>query len=381
MENIKGWTVFKWRGVAVRLHASLLILVIYILAVAPAQFDLVVRESGVPGGHVAGSPLLWGFIFALSLIVSVLIHEFGHVLVALRLGAKVRGITLLMLGGASDMEQVPERPIDEFKVSIAGPLVSLGIGTLLLILHGFTTSPELSLYGFWIGQMNIGLGLFNLLPAFPMDGGRVLRAALAHRQGRLRGTRTAVKISRVFSWTFGLWGLLSWNLILVFIAFFIYAAAQSELLVVTAHEILGDLRLRDVMKTLPSLPGTASLAEAAEVLFQSKHLTLPVISDKSPFGLFGLRQLRSVKRADWPMTKVDDVMLKIPNALSAGARIDDTVIATLATSPSGMPVVDEGRVIGLVSFADCVDMMPLQELRSGKNEARKKTPEFGVPAT
>lgn len=176
---------------------------------------------------------LFGMLLETGLFASITLHELGHSLVAIKKGCKVREILLMPIGGAAQMEEIPTRPMDEFLMAIAGPAVSLGLGIgglylgRWLLLLGFRFWGDLVLY---LGFINCFLVGFNLLPSFPMDGGRVLRAVLTPKLGRLRATFIAARLGRVMAVLFGLYGLLAspirWSWIAI--AFFIFIAAGNE---------------------------------------------------------------------------------------------------------------------------------------------------------
>ncbi len=185
--------------------------------------------------------LLFRVLLALGLFASVALHELGHSYIALRKGCRVREITLMFLGGAAQMERLPRRPLDETLMALAGPAVSILLGTI-----GFFGGIQLMRLGltyvgmvvYYLGWINWALAGFNLLPSFPMDGGRVFRALLTPRLGRLRATFVAARLGKIMAVLFGLYGFLSeprsW--ILVAIAFFIFNAAGREYRVVQMEE-------------------------------------------------------------------------------------------------------------------------------------------------
>jgi Zn-dependent protease len=193
-----------------------------------------------------------GVWVALALFGSIVLHELGHALVARRKGCVVREILLLPIGGAAQIENLPTRPMDEFLMAIAGPLVSFGLCLLLTVGGGY-----LPLARHWpmpgaaggtinvvqaLGLLNLSLGLFNLIPAFPMDGGRVLRAVLVPRLGRLRATRVAMRVGRVLAVAFIALGLYAWSVVpmLVVIGAFIFWAAGVEYRIVRRQEMQAD---------------------------------------------------------------------------------------------------------------------------------------------
>jgi Zn-dependent protease len=189
-------TLFHVKGVPIRAHWTLLLVLPYLAVVFSAQFTHMADVAGVRAASLRGPALLWGTLLAIALFASVAVHELAHTLVALARGGKVRDITLMLLGGISHFERVPERPATEALVAAAGPVTSLLVGGILLaILHAVGHGPSDARLGLlYLASLNLVLGLFNLLPAFPMDGGRLLRAALATGMGRARATAIAARV-------------------------------------------------------------------------------------------------------------------------------------------------------------------------------------------
>ena len=305
------WRLFRIRDVDITLHVSLFFLLFIVYLGSSSQFFEVVKFSGIDPRKISGSPTLWGFIFTFSLVTSIFLHELSHVLVAQKHGGKVRQINLMMLGGVSEMESLPQDPATEFKVSVIGPLVSIAIGTILFQMHHFLGGANLALYGYWVGQLNIGLGIFNLLPAFPTDGGRILRAFLVSKQGSNKGTQNAVKVSNVFSVLFVAIGIFQSNLILILIAFFIYAASKTELFEMTAKKALEGLTVRDLVSSTPKI----------------------------------LLQMRTSA----PTIDIDEPLEK---ALKMG----------VSKGLNSIPVLDHEQVIGLIRLSDLIETIQLKQL-------------------
>jgi len=220
---------FSIRGIKLHLHPSLIFLLVYVALLAALRFNDVATEAGIDPTSVQGSPLVWSIGFAVGLCISVVLHEFSHAFVARTVGLNVRGIVLMMLGGVTIIDGQTKRPRDEFKFSIVGPLVSFALAGLLFFIRAQATTPEIELIGYWLGNANLALGIFNLLPAFPLDGGRALRALLVARLGDVKGTSFAVKVSHVFSGMFAVIGFMQFNIFLMLIALFLYATAKAEL--------------------------------------------------------------------------------------------------------------------------------------------------------
>lgn len=223
----RGVTVLRIRGIPIKLDITLLVFLPYVAFTAASQFSLIASSLGIPREALHLPPLAWGAILAVGLFVAILAHELAHSLVALKNGIKVRSITLMMLGGVSQIES--EDPAHEAWMAFAGPLMSFGIALGSYAVYRLLPAPAevgVALLAFAI--TNAILGVFNLLPAFPMDGGRVLRGLLSGRLGRDRATRIATGIGKVMAVILGLVALVSFNPILVLIAAFIYMGASAE---------------------------------------------------------------------------------------------------------------------------------------------------------
>lgn len=212
-------------GIPIRVHVTLLIL----LPLMALDFSQ----------SMGGRSVLWGLAAAVGLFASIVLHELGHSLVALSKGCRAREILLLPIGGMAQMDSMPEKPRDEFQVAIAGPAVSLALGFAGLFLRDLLVNmglPRPALVAHVLGRLNIMLAIFNLLPSFPMDGGRVFRAWLTPRLGRVLATGIAARTGRFMAIAFGVYGLFTMNIFLILIAFFIYQAAGAEYRMVRIQE-------------------------------------------------------------------------------------------------------------------------------------------------
>lgn len=206
-------------GIPIRAHLTLVILLLFIAF-----------TSG-----------LGGVLLAIGVFASIALHELGHSWVAIRKGCHVREIMLLPIGGVAKMSHIPSRPKDEFLVAAAGPLVSFLLASIFIILSPDSLSEiirfQISSVTGYLGAVNSMLCLFNLLPSFPMDGGRIFRAFLSPRLGRLKATALAAKIGRIMAVLFGIWGLINGHFMLILIAIFIYNAAGAEYRSVYAQHV------------------------------------------------------------------------------------------------------------------------------------------------
>jgi Zn-dependent protease/CBS domain-containing protein len=339
------------RGIPILLNITLILIVplfAFIFSVDPPPFGF----AGIPNAFV------YGTVAGIMIFVFVLIHELGHSLLALRYGIEVKSITLYLIGGVSAIE-IPTDPKIEFRTALIGPLVSLGLGAIFLGLSfGVTTTvPHLFLLNF--AYINLVLGGFNILPAFPMDGGRVLRAWLAGHRSYLQATHTAVQIGKVLAIAMGIAGLFL-NPFLIIIAFFIYIVASDEERQTTITQTLAGVKVRDIMTSeVVTVPPSMTINQLIEVMFQSKHVSYPVVDNGRLVGLIAFNNVHQV-----PANRRDEIMVgNIMLRNLEPAKPDDeasVVFVRLAQQRLGsIPVVQGDDVIGIVTQKDVTSAMTL----------------------
>lgn len=354
--------VAKIRGVGLYIHFSLIFLLIYVAFVLTVQFPFILRASGVSIDELSGSPLSWALMFAAGLFASVAVHEFGHAFVGQALGTTVRGITLMMLGGVSEMEQIPERPFAEFKLAIIGPLVSFGLAALFYAIEATSNSANLVFFSQWMADANMVLAIFNLIPAFPLDGGRALRSILAARQGQTRATKTSVKISRVFAWTLGILGFLQLNILLMLIAFFIYSAAQSELFFLLSKGLLQGLKVGEIAIRVDPLEENQNIQDAALQMMRTRHAVLPVRSMTDTPAILSLERIRSIQRGTWQQIPVGQVLEVVPKYLQMDDPISHALPEIATSRAHALPVKEGDRIVGLLKYSDLTEILRLRSL-------------------
>jgi Zn-dependent protease len=243
----KSWPILRVRGIPIKIHVSLLLFLPYVAFVAGLQYRSLARSMGIDPSAGAMPPLGWGILLAIGLFVAVTLHELAHSLVALKSGLRVRSITLTMLGGISSIEH-DVAPPHEAWMAFVGPLVSLLIAVASFLLCRLTAPlADLSVAFLWFALTNGLVGAFNLLPAFPMDGGRVLRGLLASRVGIVRATDIATRTGQVLAIVFALWAFLNFNLMLMLIAGFIYLGAAAERARFNTRDVLHGLPVSQFM--------------------------------------------------------------------------------------------------------------------------------------
>jgi len=335
--SIRLFTVF---GIAINIHITFFLLLLLVLF----------------GG------IKWIFLVS-GVFTLVTIHELCHALVAKYFGVTVQEITLLPIGGIASMSKIPEKPMQEFLISIAGPLSNIAIiaifffplkyllGAEVLLRYPSTeTWPSTIAYLYWINLMLAG---FNLIPAFPMDGGRMLRALLATRLSYRQATKIAVSFGHVFALIFVYFAILRRDIILALIAVFIYTAASGEGAQVDIKETLKKFRVRDILPPdFISLTSNTTLAKVLEVIFHSHQEDFPIIDGKALVGFItrqdimqamhqhgSAKQIGEIMRKAFPKAKDTDSLIKVQGIMHEnGIR--------------ALPVMKDDLVVGVVTIED-----------------------------
>lgn len=316
-------------------------------------------------------PYLLGIIITLGLFACVFIHELSHSLVAKRAGIKIESITLLFFGGIASIEEREPEPKTELIMSLAGPLVSLAIGLFSVSLSYlsaiFITPPPvagLMMYIFgYLGILNILLFAFNLLPAFPMDGGRVLRAYLAGRMPLHKATSIASSIGKGFAVIFGLIGLWAFSPLLILIAFFIYIGAGQETAITRYNFLLKDVTVRDIMSHSPvTVSPVMSLRDVMNQMYETKHLGFPVIDHGILAGIVTLTDIARTPVIDREAMQVRDVMTREVITISPDTQVTEALKIMSHSNIGRIPVIESDSLIGIITKSDIFTVIELREL-------------------
>ncbi|WP_137176587.1 site-2 protease family protein [Roseomonas sp. AR75] len=349
-------------GTEIRLHLTFLLLLAWIGFSAAAQ-----------GGRQAA---IEGVVFICLIFACVLLHEFGHSLAARRYGIATPDITLLPIGGVARLERIPEKPSEELFVALAGPAVNVIIALVLLALLGgvppFEAATGVENPGhamlarlFWV---NVTLVVFNLIPAFPMDGGRVLRALLAYRLDHRRATDIAATIGQVLAFVFGFLGLVNGLPLLVFVALFVWLGAAAESHAVRMRELSRGMVAADAMVTrFETLPVTARLEDAVELLIRSAQTDFPVVDGGGKLrGILTRSDLiRALKEAG-PESAVLDAMQREVPVVPQRMKLEHALL-TMQQASGPVGVVDAGgRLVGLLTQENLGEMLMVQTARGGR---------------
>lgn len=354
----------KIMGIPIKLHITFLLIL-------PVFAWMFARNEPQVGGFNDVEPVMFRYLLGMAasvlLFMCVLLHELGHSYVAKKHGYNINDITLFLFGGVSSMEEIPKVPKTELKMAVAGPAVSLLIGSVLIMIHEifgqealFQDSPYMRLI--WlVGFLNIVLCFFNMIPAFPMDGGRVLRAWLAGRMSYIKATRAAANIGKMFAIFMGFFGFFS-NILLTLIAFFIYIGASEEEKSTEVTVILEGVKVKDIMsKEIKNVSPETTVEELLDTMFKYKHMGYPVVDGSEVKGIVTFTDVQKVAREDRKNVKVSQIMTK---ELITAKENDEavTVLKLLTKNNIGRILVkNDEKMIGIVSRTDVLRAVQLLE--------------------
>ncbi|ABG06071.1 peptidase M50 [Rubrobacter xylanophilus DSM 9941] len=354
-------------GIDVKVHWTFLLLIVF--------FGLLAYQAtGSAGRALAVIGLILG------LFVCVLLHEYGHSLTAQRLGIEINDITLLPIGGLARMKSLPERPADEVKIAIAGPLVNVvlapvffGVGYLLgsspFGATGFVSAADSAGQFFsFLGVVNVLLAVFNLIPAFPMDGGRVLRGLLASRVGPVRATDISSAVGQGFALLFFIYGLLGGNLLLVLIAVFIFFGAGGEAELVRQRELMRGLTVRDVMGTrrrTETVTPWHTFGQVLDSVIHGYQTDFPVVDEDGRLvGMLTRNEIMSAAHSPDRFSEVRQIMRTEFPTISPEADLFAEGQKLLQESGlRAIPVVEDGELVGMLTVEDMSQAALLRDIR------------------
>lgn len=358
-----GWSlnIGSIAGTAVRIHITFLLFLIWIFA-----------ASYFAGGADAA----WrGLIFLILIFACVLAHEFGHIFTARAFGVTTPDVTLLPIGGVARLERIPEKPAEEFLIAIAGPLVNVVIAALLLLFgaeltagaaHAALDNTRIPMID-RIAAVNLFLALFNMIPAFPMDGGRVLRALLSAKWGFVRATEIAASIGQGFAFLLGFIGLF-YNPILIFIAIFVYLAASSEAHMVALRSVARGMPVSAATMTqIATLTPEAQIDDAVQTLLQTSQSEFPVIDHaQRPVGLLGRGDIIRALKELGPDARVSQAMNTALPTVDRRRPLDEAVRLLQEKSVHAVAVVEaDGRFFGLITAETMGELLMVRDALPG----------------
>jgi Zn-dependent protease/CBS domain-containing protein len=362
---MRGFRIGSAFGIPVRLNWTFLIVlplfaafiawdITELVLVINETFTATIDSEQLTSGYL---PWILGLASALGLFVGVLLHEFGHSLVALRYGYEIDSITLWLLGGVASFTEFPEDWRHELVIAIAGPIVSvlIGIGSYVVFVSlPSSLNPVRFVFGY-LTILNIVLAAFNLLPGFPMDGGRILRAILARNQPHAQATQQAAAVGKVFAFMLGLLGLFT-NLFLVLLAFFIYIAASSEAQQTSVKAAFEGVTVKDVMtheEDLETVTGDTSITDLVARMFNERHIGYPVVRNGDLIGMVTLDDAGAIEEVERDAFRVEDVMSTDIKTIAPDADAMEAFQQMQQNGVGRLPVVDEtGNLVGIISRTD-----------------------------
>lgn len=360
-------------GIDIRVHVTFLALLVWVAWVSYATTG--VLES-----------MIDGVVLICLVFVIIVAHELAHALTARHFGIRTRDITLLPIGGISSLERMPDDPRQELLVALAGPTLNFAVAAVLaaivLALGGSllpTTEIRMEPVSLLVNLcwINLSLGLFNLLPAFPMDGGRVLRALLALRMSDVRATQIAAGIGQAMAILLGIVGLFG-SPLLVFIALFLWIGASGEGRVAEAKFIAHGLpvsaaMVREFETVAPDLPISAPLRRVLET---TQH-DFPVVSGEAVVGMLGREAMLKAIAAHGPTASVGEVMRRNPTTLHSNDNLDDAFMKVMQTGEA-LPVIDANeRLVGMLTGESVADFFLIRQAL-GKSSASGMLPRPGM---
>lgn len=370
---MRNYTITRIWGIPIRLNVSLVVFLPLLawLIGSGGQISvyagLIERYMGVAFDietlRAGSMPWVIGIIAAVGLFISVTLHELGHSWVALRYGLEIESITLWILGGIAALGSIPREWNREFWIAIAGPFTSILVAIVCWI--GVLVTPKslpviVFVFG-WLAIVNVILTVFNLLPAFPMDGGRILRALLARSRPYASATRIAGRIGVIFALLFAVVGVLSFNIILILLSIFVYGAATTESKTVLLDELLEGITVGDIMTRDPrTVNRDATVTQLISQMLQERQTIYPVTGAAGEtIGVVTLDDLKGVKQGQRETTRVDEVMRDIPRVAPSADAFDTLAFLNQARSTTAL-VAEDDRVLGTLSESDFAHVFTIQ---------------------
>jgi Zn-dependent protease/CBS domain-containing protein len=367
--------LFDIRGITLRVHLTFPLILVW----AALQFGLF--------AGLGTSGAIFGILVTMLLFVIVVLHELGHSVVAQHYGIAVKDIVLLPIGGMAQMKSIPEDPVQEFFIAIAGPLVNFILAGLMILVNlvfglgGSLTNPVALLFGFggisvasifnYLFIANLFLGIFNLLPAFPMDGGRILRALLATRLNYVKATDIAALIGKMMAILLGAWGVFGGGIFLILIAFFVFIEADQEGKMVKVRHMMRGLTVAQAYSAQArTLSPQATVGEAMELALNSLQSDFPVVDGGQVVGLLTRSKLIEALNQYGPAMPVRDVMLKDVEPVTPEEELYNVQQQMMESRLNALPVAGTGGYLGLITRRGIHELIQLASAQRRLNATK-----------
>ena len=321
--------------------------------------------------------ILWSVLFILCIFLTVFMHELGHALTAKKFGIKTKDITLLPIGGVAQLERLPEKPSEELMVAFAGPMVNIVLALLTSLFISLPNTSEemvaelengVNADNFFLNfyLVNIILAFFNLIPAFPMDGGRVLRALLSYKLERHQATKIAARIGQALAIGFVLLGFYS-NPFLIFIGIFVFMGAQIESEYTESKYMLKGYKVRDVlMKQYPTIDYNETLETAVKLMLDSQNKHFLVTENGIPMGTLNREQIIAALAKKEGETRLSSIMDRELILLQADDLLEDIFELVYKNKSTLMLVIDDNQLIGTLDTENLLEFILINEVKANR---------------
>lgn len=349
------WKLGTFAGIDVFIHATFLLLIGWIGYSHWLEYGSWVKVAE-------------GILFILALFLCVVLHEYGHALTARKYGVKTRDITLYPIGGVARLERMPEKPIEELWVALMGPAVNVVIAALLFaylfVTNGLVPMSDLTIAsGSFLERLmavNVSLVLFNLIPAFPMDGGRVLRALLAMRMDYVRATQVAASIGQGLAFLLGLIGLFN-NPFLLFIAFFVWIGASQEASMVQMRNTISGIPVTHAMQTrFETLSPSDRLERVVNLILAGSQQDFPVVEQEQFVGVLTRDDFIRALSQHGQNTPVGDVIRRNIPSVDSHEMVETALTRLQESGAKTLPVMHGGRFVGLVTSENITEFLMIR---------------------
>ncbi|MCL5036337.1 MAG: site-2 protease family protein [Chloroflexi bacterium] len=355
-------TIARVRGIPVKLDFSWVIIFVLVTSTVSSEIGSQIKDLN------PAALLLLAVLGSLIFFFSLLLHEMSHAFVAQNDKIGVRSVTLFLFGGVAQLENEPESPGAEFRMAAVGPAVSIVLGVIFLGIWYYAVQMNLWLpiiiLSNMLGVINIALGIFNLVPAFPLDGGRIFRAIVwAITKDLRKATSIAVGMGKFFAFVLVLWGLMlllkqEWisGIWLIFIALFLYQAASSSLRMVTIQKALSGVRVADIMSSPPVTvsPDLTVAGLVYEYFLSHRIFAYPVVENWLPTGIVTTEDVKKIPRERWDAVTVRDIMQPVTPDMMVSSEDDmgDAFLKLNESDKTRLLVMYQGKLVGILSTSD-----------------------------
>jgi len=366
--------LFKIKGVTILLHYTFLLLIGWAV-IMNIYAGLRVVELG------------WSFLFSIAIFISLILHELGHAIVAGQFNINAKQIRFYPIAGIASIDKLPENPWQELAISAAGPFISVLLGSLFILFSGFSFSfNEMRAYSgvinssnfiYSLGVVNLAICIINLIPAFPLDGGRIFRALLGFKYNYIRATSIVGHIGKVLAFLLIIGGLFNYNFLLSLLGLFILAFASDEVSYFNINQLVKDISVRDaVTYDYNNISATMTINQAANILAQNHSRYFIVMDGSSPVGI--VNRMEIIKAvADMKYNDPVSGLMK-ENTLTFDASLPVSQVMDDLSRHEGkiFPVMDNGQFIGVISFQNIIEQLILQKSKKGDYQKARSLAEL-----